>query len=93
MQEVGTVGRRKKQNTGNSGIAGERALRQKGLPRPYGMGLKRQPVEMLWKTTMFFGQAANTPRAGLANLFDDEGEEIIPRALPRLELVPGIRAE
>jgi hypothetical protein len=37
---------------------------------------------MLWEATMFFRSSRKHPRALIyPNLFDDEGEEIIPRAL------------
>jgi hypothetical protein len=46
------------------------------------MGLDRQPVGALGKTTKFSTVKPRTSRALIyANLFDGEGEEIIPRAL------------
>jgi hypothetical protein len=44
-------------------------------------GTDIQPVEMLWEDNNVLSLTPRTPRAPIcANLFDNKGEKIIPRA-------------
>ena len=63
VQEVGTVGRRERNRMREkaASLPRETFREEASFPRPYGTGLNRQPLEMHWKTTMFFRSSRENP--------------------------------
>ena len=76
------LGVEKEVECGNSSIAAPRKLREGRPSASIWGGTNRLPVKLLREDNSVFFRSGPEHRALIyANLFDDEGEEIIPRAL------------
>jgi hypothetical protein len=82
VQEVGTDGRTERNRMREIAASPLReTLERNVLPTSMRSGTNIQPIEVLWGDNNVLSLRSRTPCALIyKNLFDDEGEEIIPRA-------------